>query len=99
MIDPKELIEECKSNLRDNTTQKQQYKTYIRKLITALERALNLGVVRSSSFEKHDCISNREVMQYLPQYGMTINGHDALLGDGYKVKCKICGREWFQNYP
>ena len=41
MIDPKELIEECKSHLRDNTTHKQQYQTDIRKLITALELALS----------------------------------------------------------
>jgi hypothetical protein len=48
MIDPKELIEECKRHLRDNTTHKQQYQTDIRKLITALEKALSLGVVSGS---------------------------------------------------
>jgi len=48
-----EHIEECKgsilllyiafqTHLRDNTTHDQQYKTDIRKLITALERVLNL---------------------------------------------------------
>ena len=45
MIDPKQLIEECKRHLRDNTTHKQQYQTDIRKLITALKQALSLGVV------------------------------------------------------
>jgi hypothetical protein len=49
MIDPNELIEECKSHLRDNTTHEQQYKTDIRKLITALERALSLGYVVGQS--------------------------------------------------
>lgn len=49
MRDPKELIDECKSHLRDDTTHEQQYKTDIRKLITALERALSLGVVVGQS--------------------------------------------------
>jgi len=45
MKDSRKLIEECKSHLRDNKTHNQQYKTDIRKLITALEQALSLGVV------------------------------------------------------
>jgi len=55
-------------------------------------------IKKFSPKEKHDCIDNREVIQHLPQYGRTINGHDVLLGDGYQVKCKICGKDWFQNY-
>jgi hypothetical protein len=42
MREPRELIEECKKHLRDTKQYQQEYKTDIRKLITALERALNI---------------------------------------------------------
>tara|TARA_B110000114_G_C14731255_1_gene253297 strand:+ start:305 stop:436 length:132 start_codon:yes stop_codon:yes gene_type:complete len=40
MKEPKELIEECKKHLRDTKKYEHEYKKDIRKLITALERAL-----------------------------------------------------------
>jgi hypothetical protein len=66
MIDPKELIEECKSHLRDNSTHEQQYKTDIRKLITALERALSLGVVvgRSEQLLCEDCNNAKRYLKF-----------------------------------
>ena len=59
---------------------------------------MKLLTSKLASSEKHDCMINREVIKHLPQYGRTIDGHDTLLGDGYQVKCKICGKDWFQNY-
>ena len=49
MIEPRELIEECKKHLRDTARFKHEYKKDIRKLITVLEKQLILyGVVRQS---------------------------------------------------
>ena len=46
MIEPRELIEECKKHLRDTARFKHEYKKDIRKLITVLEKQLILyGVV------------------------------------------------------
>ena len=42
MKEPKELIEECKKHLRDTKKYEHEYKKDIRKLITALERALTI---------------------------------------------------------
>ena len=56
MKDPKELIEECKRHLKDNKTHQQQYQTDIRKLITALERALSIAHVVGQSEQFYcDC--------------------------------------------
>lgn len=46
---PEELIKKCKAHLNDPSTPQQWYKTDIRMLITALERALSLGVVVGQS--------------------------------------------------
>jgi hypothetical protein len=42
MREPRELIEECKKHLRDTKKYQHEYKTDIRKLITALDRALTI---------------------------------------------------------
>tara|TARA_R110000850_G_scaffold256758_1_gene382695 strand:+ start:305 stop:538 length:234 start_codon:yes stop_codon:yes gene_type:complete len=50
MRDPKELIEECKKHLRDTKKYEHEYKKDIRKLITALERALIIADVVKASY-------------------------------------------------
>jgi hypothetical protein len=42
MREPKQLIEECKKHLRDTEQYKHEYKKDIRKLITALEKAITV---------------------------------------------------------
>jgi hypothetical protein len=55
MREPRELIEECKKHLRDTKKYQHEYKTDIRKLITALERALTIPDVVGQS-EQFDYI-------------------------------------------
>jgi len=60
MREPRELIEECKKHLRDTKQYQHEYKNDIRKLITALERALTIPDVvgRSEQFKCHSCGTN-----------------------------------------
>ena len=52
MKDPKELIEECKKHLRSTASFKHEYKKDIRKLITALEKAINYSQCCKSDSEQ-----------------------------------------------
>lgn len=69
----------------------------IKKLFEKL-KTIRLHSTSSISNGMHSCIDNREVIDHLPQFGKTIDGHDTYLGDGYQVRCKVCGKDWFQNF-
>ena len=56
MTEPKQLIEECKKHLRDTEQYKHEYKKDIRKLITALEKAITVTHCCKSDSELYcDC--------------------------------------------
>jgi len=78
----------------------------IKRLIEKLLKALRVYVIMGSPSDKHpsgkhDCRENREVIEKLPllegdSYMSPPKYH---IGDTYNVKCKICGNNWWQNYP
>lgn len=60
-----------------------------------------LHVVMGSSNDKHDCRESREVIDKLPllEGDSYMTPPKYYMGDVYNVKCKICGMDWWQNYP
>lgn len=60
-----------------------------------------LSIVMGSSIDKHDCRENRELIEKLPLFegDSPMYPPKYYMGDTYNVKCKVCGMDWWQNYP
>ena len=64
MREPKQLIEECKKHLRDTKQYQHEYKKDIRKLITALEKAITVTHCCKGEAEQYYCEIHKEEMTY-----------------------------------
>ena len=64
-------------------------------------KALRIYAVLSSFSNKHDCRESIEVIDKLPllKGDSYMSPPKYYVGDTYNVKCKICGNNWWQNYP
>ena len=60
-----------------------------------------LYYVIGSSIDKHKCKENREFIEKLPLYegNSPMSPPNMFFGYTYNVKCKVCGIDWWQNYP
>ncbi len=58
-------------------------------------------VIMGSSVDKHDCKENRELIEKLPLFesDSLMSPPKYYMSDTYNVKCKVCGMDWWQNYP
>lgn len=72
----------------------------IRRLFEKL-KSLRIYAVKGSTSDKHDCMENREVIEKLPLLGgdSFMSPAKYYMRDTYNVKCKICGKDWWQNHP
>ena len=60
-----------------------------------------LHIVMGSSSNKHDCRQHRELIEKLQLFegNSPMSPPNHYVGDTYNVKCKVCGMDWWQNYP